>query len=156
MVYCVAFNCKTGSGLGVGLFEFPKDEKRRKVWISRIKRKKFRPSKTSRLCAKHFTNDQFVVDPSLAMTIGYKLRKLQLKSDVIPPIFDFEAKKKGNYNADSFKRKRKSGDVAKSKRIEVRKKNPFLNFIFNCCANHFLIIFFFFKFNCIFNINMNL
>ncbi|KAL3882436.1 hypothetical protein ACJMK2_028775, partial [Sinanodonta woodiana] len=120
MVYCVAFNCKTGSGQGVGLFEFPKDEKRRKVWISRIKRKDFRPSKTSRLCAKHFTNDQFVVDPLLAMTIGYKLRKLQLKSDAIPSVFDFEVKKKGNDNADSFKRKqRQSGAVAKRKRIET-------------------------------------
>ncbi|KAL3877441.1 hypothetical protein ACJMK2_035147 [Sinanodonta woodiana] len=120
MVYCVAFNCKTGSGQGVGLFEFPKDEKRRKVWISRIKRKDFRPSKTSRLCAKHFTNDQFVVDPLLAMRIGYKLRKLQLKSDAIPSVFDFEVKKKGNDNADSFKRKqRQSGAVAKRKKIET-------------------------------------
>ncbi|KAL3890116.1 hypothetical protein ACJMK2_002409 [Sinanodonta woodiana] len=120
MVYCVAFNCKTRSGQGVGLFEFPKDEKRRKVWISRIKRKDFRLSKTSRLCAKHFTNDQFVVDPLLAMTIGYKLRKLQLKSDAIPSVFDFEVKKKGNDNADSFKRKqRQSGAVAKRKRIET-------------------------------------
>lgn len=123
MLYCVAFNCKSGSGQGVGLFEFPKDDKRRKVWISRIKRKDFNPSKTSRLCSKHFTNDQIVVDPSLAMTIGYKLKKLQLKPDAIPSIFDFESKQQECQDkVDSMKVKRKqrqSGAVAKRKRIET-------------------------------------
>ena len=77
MVYCVAFNCNTKSGQGFGLFEFPKDEKRRKAWTIRVKRKDFVPSKTSRLCSKHFTNDQFVVNPALALKIGHKPQGLE-------------------------------------------------------------------------------
>jgi hypothetical protein len=40
--------------------------------------------KSSRLCAKHFTNEQFVVNPLFAASIGYKMKKLILKPDAEP------------------------------------------------------------------------
>jgi len=125
MVYCVAFNCNTKSGQGFGLFEFPKDEKRRKAWTIRVKRKDFVPSKTSRLCSKHFTNDQFVVNPALALKIGHKLKKLQLKPGAEPTLFDYSTGKSTDNSRstsdDGKKRKqRQSGAVAKRKRIEVK------------------------------------
>jgi hypothetical protein len=36
------------------MFEFPEDDKRRKVWTPRVKVNDFITSKSSRLCAKHF------------------------------------------------------------------------------------------------------
>ncbi|XP_076085026.1 uncharacterized protein LOC143055858 isoform X2 [Mytilus galloprovincialis] len=129
MVYCVAFNCKTGSGQGIGLFEFPKDDHRRKQWTIKVKRKNFQPSNTSRLCAKRFSNDQFVVNPLFAASIGYKMKKLQLKSDAVPTIFDFSSPKKLQnttltVSAEEKKRKhvRQSGAVRKRKRIEALNK----------------------------------
>ena len=102
------------------MFEFPKDEKRRKAWTAKVKRKDFVPSSTSRLCAKHFTNDQFVVDPILAMSVGYKVKKLQLKPTAEPALFNF-AKEKQTEGEELTKRKiRQSGAVAKRQRIEVK------------------------------------
>jgi len=78
MVYCVAFICNTRSRQGFGLFEFTKDKKKRKMWTIRLKGKDFVPSKTSNMCSKHLRNDQFVLNPALALNIGHKLKTLQL------------------------------------------------------------------------------
>jgi hypothetical protein len=51
------------------MFEFPKDDKRRKLWTIRVNRKDSVPSKSSRLCAKHFTNEQFVVNPQVVRSV---------------------------------------------------------------------------------------
>lgn len=40
----------------------------------------------SKLCAKHFTPDQFKIHPALAKKCGYK--KLDLRLDAIPTLFD--------------------------------------------------------------------
>jgi hypothetical protein len=39
------------------MFEFTEDNKRRKVWTTRVKGNDFITSKSSRLCAKHFANE---------------------------------------------------------------------------------------------------
>ena len=33
MKYCAVFNCTTSSGMGVSMFEFPKDKRQRKVYL---------------------------------------------------------------------------------------------------------------------------
>ena len=62
-VCCGAYACKTISDQGIWMFEFPEDDKRRKLWTTRVNRKDFISLKNSRLCAKDFTNEQFVVNP---------------------------------------------------------------------------------------------
>jgi hypothetical protein len=104
------------------MFEFPKDDKRRKLWTIRVKRKDFVPSKSSRLCAKHFTNEQFVVNPLFAAFIGYKMKKLILKPDAEPTLFDFSKPINKEVSTEEIgKRKvcRKSLAVTKRRRIEV-------------------------------------
>ncbi|XP_071180850.1 uncharacterized protein [Mytilus edulis] len=91
MVFCSVLNCKIQSGQGIAMFKFPeKDLERRQIWIGKValKRKDFQPSPFARVCARHFTNDQFVIDPSLAVSIGYKPKQLRLKEKAIPTIFD--------------------------------------------------------------------
>ena len=56
MVCSVAYKCKTMSNQWICMFEFPEDDKRRKVWTPRVKVNDFITSKSSRLCAKHFAN----------------------------------------------------------------------------------------------------
>lgn len=109
MVYCVAFICTTRSGQGFGLFEFTKDEMKRKMWTIQSKRKDFVPSKTFRLCLKHFRNDQFVLNPALALKIGHKLKKLQLKPGAESTLFDFSTgKTTENSTADDGKKEAKA------------------------------------------------
>ena len=122
MVYYVAYNCKTRSGQGIGMFEFPKDDKRRKLCTIRVKRKDFVPSKSSRLCANHFTNEQFVVNPLFAASIGYKTKKLVLNPDAGPTLFDFSKPTDKEVSTEEIgKRKvcRKSLAVTKRRRIEI-------------------------------------
>jgi hypothetical protein len=58
------------------MFEFPKNDKRRKLSTARVKRKDFVPSKNSKLCAKHFTNEQFVVNLLFVASKGHRMKKL--------------------------------------------------------------------------------
>ena len=48
--------------------------------------KEFIPSKTSRLCAKHFSDDSFVHPPSVMKSIELEV-KLQLLKNAVPTIF---------------------------------------------------------------------
>ncbi|CAC5363249.1 unnamed protein product [Mytilus coruscus] len=122
MVYSYAFNSKTGSGQKIGLFEFPKDDRRRKQWTIKVKRKKFQPSNTLRLCAKHFSNDQLVVNPLFTASIGYKMKKLQLKPDAVPTIFYFSSptKPQGTAMSAEDKKKRKSDGDFDEENLENR------------------------------------
>ena len=75
-------------------FQFPKDEKLKKLWIEKRKRGKtttqqFAPSVYYKLCSKHFEDNQFKISPSLASNIGYECNfRLRLKDDAVPTIFE--------------------------------------------------------------------
>ena len=43
-----------------GGHRFPKDEHLRKLWILAIRRDNFMPSKHSRVCKLHFTDDDYI------------------------------------------------------------------------------------------------
>jgi hypothetical protein len=53
---CVAFGCKYKhiKGNKVGLYRFPQNAARRKMWTNAIKRLNWEPSASSRICGKHF------------------------------------------------------------------------------------------------------
>lgn len=49
MTLCAAVNCKN-----TGIHLFPKEVKRRKLWEKALRRKNWKASNSSRLCAAHF------------------------------------------------------------------------------------------------------
>lgn len=123
MVYCVAFNCNTRSGQGYGLYTFPKDPDRRKIWIQKVKRQNFLPTEHSRLCSKHFDYDQFVIDARIAASVKFTPKQKTLKPNAVPTIFDYRTGKKTSaLEASPSKRKRvrqASSALQKRRRLEV-------------------------------------
>ena len=95
MGLCVAYGCNTESGIHrISMFTFPKDPKRRKLWIDRLNRgqtatKTFAPNSHSKLCIKHFDDNQFIIHPTFAEQEGYGgVRRVRLKPDAVPTIFE--------------------------------------------------------------------
>lgn len=70
---------------------FIKDPKFRRIWTRNLRRDGFKVTDYSKLCAKHFTPDQFTTLPALAKKCGYK--KLDLRPDAIPTLFDLPIEK---------------------------------------------------------------
>lgn len=105
MVLCAAYGCNTDSKVHrISMFGFPKKENdnlRRQAWINRLNRgqsatKKFAPTQHSKLCAKHFEEDQFRRSKSFAEEIGFKDFRLHLKPDAVPTIFENPNQKKAS------------------------------------------------------------
>lgn len=88
MVQCAALNCTVKSGHGISMYLFPKDAKLRKIWTVRLKRDAFQPSQYTKLCERHFEKDQFVVNPDLAVSIGFQTKAKILIQGAVPSIFD--------------------------------------------------------------------
>lgn len=81
MSSCVASNCDTCSKKpepGVTFHYFPKNEEMRKKWISAVGRKNWQASGQSKLCSRHFTEDQFIKSST---------NKVCLKKDAVPCVF---------------------------------------------------------------------
>jgi len=57
----------------------------------KMKRECFTPSKHSRVCVEHFTEDSFEQNLMVRSLLGssFKLRQLALKKDAVPTIFNF-------------------------------------------------------------------
>lgn len=83
MPSCVAFGCSNSTSRkrfpkGVTFHCFPKDEARRKAWISAVRRKNWAPSSGSTLCSTHFEEKH--IDRSSMCTV-------RLRQEAIPTIF---------------------------------------------------------------------
>lgn len=91
MVFCVAINCTNNSKSKVSTFKFPQDPKLKKQWLLKLKRECFTPSKHSRICAAHFSEDSFQQNLRVRSLLGpsFKPRRLVLKKDAVPTIFNF-------------------------------------------------------------------
>ena len=91
MVFCAAINCSNNSKSKVSTFKFPDDPKLRKKWLVKMKRESFVPTKHSRICADHFTPDSFQQNLAARSLLGpaFKPRRLDLKDDAIPTIFNY-------------------------------------------------------------------
>ncbi|XP_042911054.2 uncharacterized protein [Parasteatoda tepidariorum] len=82
VVYCCAFGCKEKflKGGPYTFHNFPRDEKRKRLWEKQLRRKNFKVSQNTKICSKHFTADCFDAE---------KFGGTWLKKDAVPTIFDF-------------------------------------------------------------------
>ena len=117
----MAYNCHNSGKSSASLHKFPSDEKVRKIWIGKIRRKNWTPSQHSRLCSQHFTHDCFEQDLVAMQYAGWKPKRLSLKAGAIPIIFDYEAKGKTTKRASSGStgKTRRRGAYEKRRRTEV-------------------------------------
>ncbi|KAM7299340.1 uncharacterized protein ISCGN_019907 [Ixodes scapularis] len=91
MTGCCAYGCKSRPEKGIKHFSIPSgkaNEGRRKVWLHRIGRKDFNPTKAAKLCENHFSSDQF--EPLVLKNHGVK----KLKKDALPSIFAHRPQRK--------------------------------------------------------------
>ena len=93
------------------LFCFPKDPAFRRRCVQNMHLENFVVKDHSRLCEKHFEEDQFEVSPKVIESLGLKgKKKLKLKIDAVPTIFDRGSPKSSSQvlGKKSFKRKKMS------------------------------------------------
>ena len=57
MPNCSVIGCTSSSGR-----RFPEDEKLKEKWLTKIKRRGFKPTNNALVCLKHFRSDDFVPD----------------------------------------------------------------------------------------------
>uniref|UniRef100_A0A3B3I0M3 THAP domain-containing protein 1 n=1 Tax=Oryzias latipes TaxID=8090 RepID=A0A3B3I0M3_ORYLA len=79
-LFKIVFCSKPDTCFSISFHSFPKDMSVRAEWIVRVRREDFTPSKTSRVCSRHFQKGDFVNNPG-------KLRKL--KKGAIPTLFSW-------------------------------------------------------------------
>ncbi|XP_055943111.1 THAP domain-containing protein 1-like [Argiope bruennichi] len=81
MSACAAYGCKNrphNKIPGITFHKFPKDISLRNEWLLALRRENFRPTKYSRLCSEHFSEDQ-IDRTSLAC--------VRLRANAVPTIF---------------------------------------------------------------------
>lgn len=124
MVHCNAYNCLEDSRRRLTiekstsptkfsrkktLFCFPKDPEFRRRWVQNMRLENFTVKDHSRLCERHFEENQFEVSPTIIESLGMTgKKKLKLKGDAIPTIFDRGSPKSSGQvqGKKSFKRKK--------------------------------------------------
>lgn len=79
----------------------------RKLWVLAIKRDRWQPTSSSRLCSAHFTNEDYVHDPSIAERLGMKPFSRLLKPDAVPSLFAHNRKAENKLRGAFEKRRRK-------------------------------------------------
>ena len=128
MTVCAAYGCNMDSSIHrIRMFLFPKDIKRRKIWIQRLNRGRtattnFFPTSHSKICFKHFDDNPFIISPKLAESFGYKNFRLRLKSDAVPTVFDFKNRRNGGLKG------RNSAKLIAKKKVQ----HEVCRFRFNC------------------------
>ncbi|CAL1290654.1 unnamed protein product [Larinioides sclopetarius] len=113
MTGCAAPNCHNSSRKNVRLFRFPRDEHRRKLWISNCKLNCSETIIYTRICEIHFEENQF----ELHRQDGWK----KLKPNAVPTVFPDppESPKKTKEKAQKHKR---SSSAELDSEIKVPKK----------------------------------
>eukprot|EP00095_Tigriopus_kingsejongensis_P006151 maker-scaffold40_size501252-snap-gene-0.12 protein:Tk06151 transcript:maker-scaffold40_size501252-snap-gene-0.12-mRNA-1 annotation:"PREDICTED: uncharacterized protein LOC101167150" len=79
MGVCSAYDCSNDFKSGHRTFQFPLDPKRRQAWVAEVNRPNWSPTKNSRLCEVHFTQDQYFFNTSRQLLV--------LRPDAIPTKF---------------------------------------------------------------------
>ncbi|KAG0441623.1 hypothetical protein HPB47_015903 [Ixodes persulcatus] len=73
--------------------QFPRDEKRRKVWVDAVRRTDFgrpwTPSSNAKLCSEHFTPDSYARDLRLLSAAGFSTKHASLRKDAVPSLFAY-------------------------------------------------------------------
>ena len=85
MPYCAVFGCNSDSkkDKGVSWFRFPSEAGRNKTWLHYCKRKDFIPTKHSRICSKHFSDEQYSRNPVKLAQYGYAGARAILKENAL-------------------------------------------------------------------------
>ncbi|XP_042894535.1 THAP domain-containing protein 2, partial [Parasteatoda tepidariorum] len=78
------------NGPKVSVFSFPKNDALREKWIRAIKREHFSPTKHSKVCEKHFSEDLLTTtsayDKETGLLIEAELKIKKLKPDAVPSL----------------------------------------------------------------------
>ncbi|XP_047984702.1 uncharacterized protein LOC125225168 [Leguminivora glycinivorella] len=85
MTRCCVLKCSE-----IGVHHFPKDVKILKLWLKAIRRQKFEPKETSRLCRLHFNENDYT---NVSEYTGVKHQRRYLKKTAVPSIFTWNTKK---------------------------------------------------------------
>uniref|UniRef100_UPI00358F8F6E THAP domain-containing protein 2-like n=1 Tax=Myxine glutinosa TaxID=7769 RepID=UPI00358F8F6E len=102
---CCAIGCTNRSERGFKMYRFPADPGRKKIWENKVRRLRWKPTRGSFLCQKHFDAQQFE-----SRRIDGKWR---LKCHAVPTIF-FHHKKWSRQPRKSHK-KRSANKLATQK-----------------------------------------
>ena len=91
----------------ISKFFISKRSKKEKIWIQCLNRARtattnFIPKSHSKICFKHFDDNQFLISPKLAEAVGYKNFRLRLKSDAVPTVFDFKNRRNGGFKQNPW------------------------------------------------------
>ena len=120
MVFCAAKNCTNRSKSKVRTFKFPADPIIPEEWLKNLKGESFQPTKHSRLCENHFTEESFDESYVIILSLGLKPGKPQLKKNAISTISNVA-------NVGRDKKRRGTGQneselsaFAKRRKLEVR------------------------------------
>ena len=86
---CIAGGCSNTRKDGVSLHQWPDNPKFLRLWTNAVKntRSDFsNPTKSTKLCSAHFTEDCFEAQTAIAKSLGLKMKTV-IKIDAIPTIF---------------------------------------------------------------------
>ena len=135
MVYtCCVPECNTGYRSAknvekIAMFRFPSDEEFCRKWIKAIPRKNFNVTNSTRICAKHFTEDDFETTSTDQCKSRQQkrdqalLKRLRLKSTALPHVFPGLPK----YLSKAPAHKRTSGATSSARfekeNIQIQREN---------------------------------
>ncbi|CAN7982620.1 unnamed protein product [Ixodes hexagonus] len=89
--FCCAVGCHNNRGANqdVTFHVFPRDLQRRARWIAAVRRAHWVPTKASRLCSVHFTEESYELSSRLSKEFGLGQRAPRLNADAVPTIFNY-------------------------------------------------------------------
>ena len=103
MRHCIAYGytpkvrgAATADGKNISLNKFPEDKAVRKAWLVKMKRENFVPSRHSRVCSLHFTNESFRRSPVVNNTLEVTM-KAQLLPIAVPTLFVYNKVERRTY-----------------------------------------------------------
>ena len=120
MVFVAATNCTNRSKSKVRTFKFPADPKIPEEWLKDLKRQSFQPTKHSRLCENHFTEESFDESYVIILSLGLKPGKPQLKKNAISTISNVANVGRDKKRRGTGKNESELSAFAKRRRLEVR------------------------------------
>lgn len=107
--FCCAVGCHNhrAANKRVTFHTFPRDLPRRARWVAAVRRKHWVPTKRSRLCSEHFSEDSYELGSRLAKEFGLGQKSQKLKLDAVPTIFCYVVAPPTRHRGAFAKRRRK-------------------------------------------------